>query len=343
MSAVGGDLYQAMGGTAGCRKLSEAFYTRVRLDPVLRPLFPGKSMRCAIEAFTAFLVQFLGGPPGDTSHRWWLSLRESHLRFKIAAKERDAWMRLMRGALADAGIAEPAHGALLGLFEQSSAYLVNQGKPVASEARLESEVARRWDAQRKLDQAVSAVRRGDADEAMKLAGSAGCNRSVLARLLALMIGHGGDAMLDRVEQQLRADPALTAARYFGFTLMHAAAGASRLRIVEALLELGADPNALDSGGHTPLYALGNGCIQGGGDVACLLIRAGADVNASGGVKHCTPLHMAARRGNVEVAAALLDCGAQIDARDSQGVTPLQRALNCRKPAVTALLRVRANV
>jgi len=56
MSAVGGDLYQAMGGTAGCRKLAEAFYARVKLDPVLRPLFPGKSMRCAIEAFSAFLV-----------------------------------------------------------------------------------------------------------------------------------------------------------------------------------------------------------------------------------------------------------------------------------------------
>jgi truncated hemoglobin YjbI len=41
------DLYQTVGGRDVCRKLSEAFYARVERDPVLRPLFPGKSMRCA--------------------------------------------------------------------------------------------------------------------------------------------------------------------------------------------------------------------------------------------------------------------------------------------------------
>ena len=35
-------LYQAIGGTATCRKLSAAFYARVERDPVLRPLFPGE-------------------------------------------------------------------------------------------------------------------------------------------------------------------------------------------------------------------------------------------------------------------------------------------------------------
>jgi hypothetical protein len=32
-----------------------------------------------------------------------------------------------------------------------------------------------------------------------------------------------------------------------------------------------------------------------------LVRAGADVNADDGVKHCTALHMAARRGHLEIA------------------------------------------
>src|SRR5437764_13596018 len=61
----GSDLYQAIGGAAGCRKLSVAFYTRVDRDPVLRPFFPGKTLKCAIEAFAAYLAQFLGGPPED--------------------------------------------------------------------------------------------------------------------------------------------------------------------------------------------------------------------------------------------------------------------------------------
>ena len=61
----GSNLYEAIGGTAGCRGLSVAFYARVARDPVLRPLFPGKSFTCAIEEFAAFLVQFLGGPGDD--------------------------------------------------------------------------------------------------------------------------------------------------------------------------------------------------------------------------------------------------------------------------------------
>jgi hemoglobin len=72
------DLYKAVGGRGVCRQLSEAFYARVKRDPVLRPLFPGKSMRCAMNAFAAFLAQFLGGPAEDAQARWWLSLRESH-------------------------------------------------------------------------------------------------------------------------------------------------------------------------------------------------------------------------------------------------------------------------
>src|SRR5882724_11450573 len=70
----------ALGGEDGCRRLSAEFYARVGQDQVLRPLFPGKSLRCATEAFAAFLIQFLGGDEEQTQHRWYLSLRESHAR-----------------------------------------------------------------------------------------------------------------------------------------------------------------------------------------------------------------------------------------------------------------------
>ncbi len=73
-------------------------------------------------------------------------------------------------------------------------------------------------------------------------------------------------------------------------------------MVELLLSLGADPNSPDGGAHTPLYCLGNECaVDGAGRVVRALIDGGADVNAHGGVKRCTPLHMAARQGNIEVA------------------------------------------
>jgi hemoglobin len=69
-------LFEEIGGTAGCRTLSRAFYSRVARDPLLRPLFPGKTFTCAIEEFSAFLVQLLGGPGDDSQRRWWLSLQE---------------------------------------------------------------------------------------------------------------------------------------------------------------------------------------------------------------------------------------------------------------------------
>ena len=104
---------------------------------------------------------------------------------------------------------------------------------------------------------------------------------------------------------------------------------------------GAEPDVKDGGGHTPLYWLANG--QGASDgagVVRALVRGGANVNADDGVKQCTALHMAARRGNVEIARALLDCGADIDARDSLGDTPLRRSVNCNKLQVAALLLAR---
>jgi hemoglobin len=92
---MGAEFLEALGGEAGCKRLSAEFYARVGKDPVLRPLFPGKSLRCAIEEFAAFLIQFLGGDEEQTQHRWWLSLRESHARFRIGPSERNAWLKHM--------------------------------------------------------------------------------------------------------------------------------------------------------------------------------------------------------------------------------------------------------
>jgi hemoglobin len=342
------DLYETIGGREVCRRLSVAFYSRVARDPLLRPLFPGKTFTCAIEEFTAFLAQFLGGPAEDMQRRWWLSLRESHMRFKIGPRERDAWMSNMVAALDDVPIGEPVRSRLLGLFERSSAYIVNQGEAAAPEATragvLHPEISGRWHAQTNLDEAVAAIRSGDADRAVELAEGPALKTfgpSVTCGLLALMIRYGQAVMLDYVRAKLTADPRLVRERHAGRTLLHAAAAAGSLTIVELLLSLGADPDAPDTGGHTPLYAVGNECAVGGGAVVIrALVQAGANVNACDGVKRCTALHMAARRGNVVVAGALLDCGADIEARDSLGETPLRRSVNCDKVEVAALLLAR---
>jgi hemoglobin len=151
-------LFDVIGGTPACRQLSKVFYGRVDRDPLLRPLFPGTTLRCAIEEFAAFLVQFLGGPSEESQVRWWVSLHESHRRFRIEPQHRDAWLRHMDEALKDVGIAETARGALRSFFEVASAHMID-GKPEAR--RLSRELGRRWAAQRAVDAAVAAIRKGE--------------------------------------------------------------------------------------------------------------------------------------------------------------------------------------
>ena len=156
-----------------------------------------------------------------------------------------------------------------------------------------------------------------------------------------MMGSRNPAMLQHVRETLTRQPALLQERYAGRTLLHEASAQGNQSMVELLLRLGADYNAQDGGGHTPLYCLANEYrTSGGGDIVRVLAQSGANINASDGVKHCTALHMAARRGNLEIAEALLDCGADIDRPDSLGDTPLRRAVNCGRIQVAALLLAR---
>jgi ankyrin repeat protein len=123
--------------------------------------------------------------------------------------------------------------------------------------------------------------------------------------------------------------------------LHFAAAAGCLEVVALLLRRGVDPNIKGRGEHTPLYCVANQCAsETGPEIVRTLVRAGADVNANDGVTRATALHMAARRGHLEIARALLDAGAAVSARDRKGDTPLQRAVNCRKNEVAQLLRAR---
>ena len=256
-------------------------------------------------------------------------------------------MDQMAGALGDVEMSESMRSGLMEIFEEASLYLVNSGPaaPVAKRGSESSEIGRRWDEQRALDEAVAAVRVGDlsrviaAAEGTLLRSRFNRSRGVFAHFAGVLIGSGHGAMAEYAQRLLLEHLDLAHERYSGRTLLHAAAAAGTLPIVEALLGLGVDANVQDGGGHAPLYAAANEC-PGGGPVVKALVDAGARVDACDGVKRCTALHMAARRDNAGIAEALLDCGADIEARDSLGETPLRRAVNCRQQAVAALLLAR---
>jgi hemoglobin len=328
-------ILELLGGEAGCKRLSAEFYGRVAKEPVLRPLFPGKSVKCAIEEFAAFLIQFLGGDEEQTQRRWWLSLRESHARFRISPAQRQAWLKHMRETLAASQLDESTRESLQEFFEHTSAYVINEeGLGLGHE-----ELAARWSRQLALDDVIAAIAAGRKEEVIAAAPQFRSRPAVFTGLLARMMRWRDAELTGFVMAELEGDPTLASRRFAGRTLLHYAAGLGCLSVVESLLRLGVDPDVQDGGRHTPLYSVANECAWGTGPaVVQALVGAGADVNACGGVTRATPLHMAARRGFVGIARALLDCGAAIDARDSKGATPLQRALNCRKPEVARLLR-----
>jgi truncated hemoglobin YjbI len=327
-------LLEALGGEEGCRRLSAAFYARVGKDPVLRPFFPGKSLRCATEEFAAFLIQFLAGDETQTQFRWWLSLRESHARFQIAPNARNAWLKNMEATLDAAPLDDATRNTLRQFFSQSSAYLI--GKDAAEPDH--EELAARWSEQRVLDSVIAAIVAGRDDETLALAPRFAFRPSVFLGLLARMIHSGRARLIDFVIDAAGTDPSLATRRFAETTLLHFAAGAGCLEVVTLLLRLGVDPNLPGRGEHTPLYCVANECAsETGPEMVRALVRAGADVNACSGVTRATALHIAARRGHVEIARALLDSGASVNARDRKGDTPLQRAMNCRKNEVSQLL------
>lgn len=329
-------LLEALGGSEGCMRLSVDFYTRVGKDAVLRPLFPGKSRKCAIEEFTAFLIQFLGGDEAQTQRRWWLSLHESHARFQIGAKERGAWLKHMRATLDAFPMDDETRQALRQFFEQSSGYVVDE-RAVQPDHK---ELSAHWHEQQHLEAAIAALVAGRDSEVIALAPQLATRPSVYVGLLARMIKANRAALIAFAVDALQQNPALATARFAGKTLLHFASGAGCLEVVSALLALGTDPNVVDAGGHTALYCVANECASTNGpQIVRTLVQAGADVNAHGGVTAATPLHMAARRGYVDVAQALLDLGANREAKDRKNETPLQRAINCRQRAMIQLLDV----
>ena len=96
-----------------------------------------------------------------------------------------------------------------------------------------------------------------------------------------------------------------------------------LAAVRALLRAGTDPNVAQGDGLTALHV----AAQGGNlDIAKALIDAKANVEAKSRLGGYTPLHLAAQGGHVTVVRALLDGGAVAGSTTTTtGVTPLHLA------------------
>ena len=131
------------------------------------------------------------------------------------------------------------------------------------------------------------------------------------------------ARLDDLEAAtllIRAGADVNAANEYGATPLFLACTNGSERIVDALLKAGANPNTRFQSGETPLMtAARTGRIE----AINALLRHGADVNVREGTpKGQTALMWAAAEGHTEAVQLLNSRGADVRARSESGFTPL---------------------
>ena len=131
---------------------------------------------------------------------------------------------------------------------------------------------------------------------------------------------------ERVKNLLEATEKIVAEKAGNTTAIAAAAKTGSAVELQALINACAYVNATDDFGRTPLmHAYSRVVVQ-------LLAKAGANLDATDKTRltalmHAarTPLIHAARKGNLEVVEALIDCDACVDDSDRQGKTVLMFA------------------
>jgi ankyrin repeat protein len=130
--------------------------------------------------------------------------------------------------------------------------------------------------------------------------------------------------VEAIKQQLKEDPALlNSFSPDGFTALGLASFFGNQEIVKFLLENNADPNVASANSFhvAPIHSA---CAISNFEIAELLIKSGADVNAKQ-MSGVTPLHSAAHNGQTKIAKLLIENGAEVNTKTEDGKSPLEMA------------------
>lgn len=119
------ELYQHL-GEEKLQQLIAAFYSRVKTDDVLKPMYPADDLTGAEYRLKEFLVYRLGGPQRYLEERGHPALRMRHAPFMIDQSARDRWIELMSQAMLEVDVPTDASETLKSFFDQMATFLINQ-------------------------------------------------------------------------------------------------------------------------------------------------------------------------------------------------------------------------
>jgi hemoglobin len=110
----------------GYTRLVAAFYSQVRQDDLVGPMYPPQDLEGAEQRLRDFLIYRFGGPQSYIEQRGHPRLRTRHSPFPIDQPARDRWMQLMSNALTKAALPPEAEEVLRKFLEATSTSLINR-------------------------------------------------------------------------------------------------------------------------------------------------------------------------------------------------------------------------
>ena len=117
--------FEAVGGHVFFERLVGAFYARVALDPLLRPMYPEADLAAAAGRLRLFLEQYWGGPTTYSEQRGHPRLRMRHAPYPVDAAASDRWLAHMRAALDEQGLPAELDTLLWQYFRSAAPAMVN--------------------------------------------------------------------------------------------------------------------------------------------------------------------------------------------------------------------------
>jgi len=131
-SIVEESFFSRVGGRQGVGSIVDAFYRRIEADSEMRSLYP-EDLTPGREKLKLFLEQWFGGGPLYSNLYGHPRLRRRHFPFVIAELHAGRWLRYMREAMQEHGLAE---GDLRLVFERLAPlahHMVNANEDVPRE------------------------------------------------------------------------------------------------------------------------------------------------------------------------------------------------------------------